>query len=124
MPEIPDRQIYFAIFCGLIIIGIVVELIRRRQLQEQYSVLWIVAALIFMTYNWWYPFALWFTGIIGVKDVVSIILFFGIFMCALFILQLCVKISEFSYKIKNLIQEVSILRYELEQYKAKESNSN
>lgn len=67
-----------------------------------------------MTYGWWVaPLAAvanWF----HINDVVPMVLFFGVFLCALLLLQLSVKVSEFSVKIKNLVQEVSILKHELE----------
>ena len=76
--------------------------------------LWVVLALAFMTYGWWVrPLATvanWF----HITDVVPMVLFFGVFLCALLILQLSVKVSEFSIKIKNLVQEVSMLKHEVE----------
>ena len=112
--DVPAHHVFFALICGLLLAGSVIELIRRSWLQERYAVLWLVLALIFMTYGWWLaPVAVvasWFR----IGDVVPVVLFLGVFMCALLILQLCVKISEFSVKIKNLVQEVSMLRHELE----------
>ena len=112
--DVPVHHVVFSLLCGLSILGFVVELIRRSRLQERYAILWVVLALAFMTYGWWLaPMAAvanWFR----IEDVVSIVLFFGVFLCALLILQLSVKVSEFSVKIKNLVQEVSMLRHELE----------
>ena len=112
--EAPIHHVFFALICGLLLAGSVLELIRRSWLQERYAVLWLVLALIFMTYGWWLApvaaVANWFQ----IDNIVPVVLFLGVFMCALLILQLCVKISEFSVKIKNLVQEVSILRHELE----------
>ncbi len=112
--DVPVHHVVFSLLCGLSILGFVVELIRRSRLQERYAILWVVLALAFMTYGWWLaPMAAvanWFR----IEDVVPMVLFFGVFLCALLILQLSVKVSEFSIKIKNLVQEVSILRHELE----------
>ena len=112
--EAPVYHVFFALICGLLLAGTVIELIRRSWLQERYAVLWLALSLIFMTYGWWLApvaaVASWFQ----IDNIVPVVLFLGVFMCALLILQLCVKISEFSVKIKNLVQEVSILRHELE----------
>lgn len=112
--DIPVQHVYFSLLCGALLLGTVVELIRRHWLQERYAVLWIVLALAFMTYGWWIAPAASFARWLRVEDVVPVVLFLGVFMCALLILQLCVKITEFSNKIKNLVQEVSILRHELD----------
>lgn len=112
--DVPARHIFFSILCGLSILVFVVELVRRSKLQERHAFLWVVVALAFMTYGWWVaPLAAvanWF----HINDVVPMVLFFGVFLCALLILQLSVKVSEFSVKIKNLVQELSMLKHELE----------
>ncbi len=112
--NVPVQHVYFALVSGLLILGLVIELIRRALLQERYAALWVVVALVFMTYGWWFDAAAAFASWLHVAEVVPIILFFGICLCALLILQLSVKISEFSTKIKNLIQEVSLLKHEMQ----------
>lgn len=112
--DVPTRHVVFSLLCGALILGLVVELVRRSKLQERHAILWMVVALAFMTYGWWIaPLAAvanWF----HIHDVVPMVLFFGVFLCALLLLQLSMKVSEFSIKIKNLVQEVSMLKHELE----------
>lgn len=110
---IPVTHALFSLFFGVAILAFVIELIRRNHLQERYAVLWIVLALVFMTYRWWAVPVAVLAKWAGIGDFVPVVLFLGIFMCALLLLQLSVKISEFSSKIKNLVQEVSILKHEL-----------
>ncbi len=110
----PVHHVYFALVSGLLLLGLVIELIRKSRLQERYAALWIVVALVFMTYGWWLGAAAAVASWLHIADAVPVILFFGICLCALLILQLSVKISEFSIKIKNLIQEVSLLKHELQ----------
>ena len=110
---IPVAHAIFSFLFGFAILAFVLELIRRNHLQERYAVLWIVLTLVFMTYQWWLAPVAVFAKWADIGDVVTVVLFLGIFMCALLILQLSVKISEFSDKIKNLVQEVSILKHEL-----------
>ncbi len=112
--NIPVEHVYFSLACGLLLLGLVLELIRRSRLQERYAALWILVALAFMTYGWWHGAAAAAAGWLRISDVVPVVLFFGVFLCALLILQLSVKVSEFSSKIKNLVQEVSLLKHELQ----------
>ena len=114
---IPAAHFYFSFFFGLAILLLVVELIRRNRLQERYAALWMLLAVAFMTYRWWVAPVAAFAAWAKITDVVTVVLFLGIFMCVLLILQLSLKISEFSNKIKNLIQEVSMLKRELGQRK-------
>ena len=122
--NVPVHHVYFSLICGLLILGFVIELIRRARLQERYAALWIVVALVFMTYGWWLAPMVALANWLHIGDVVPVILFFGIFLCALLILQLSVKVSEFSNKIKNLVQEVSILKHELEQHKSESAKTS
>lgn len=112
--NIPAPHLYFSGICGLLMLGFVLVLIRNHRLQERYASLWILLALVFMTYGWWIRPVKAVSDIFRITDVVPVVLFFGIFMCALLILQLSITISEFSTKIKNLVQEVSLLKHEME----------
>ena len=112
---IPLAHTLFSVFFGVAILAVVVELIRRNRLQERYAALWIVLAIAFMTYRWWLAPAAMLAQWGEVGDVVTVVLFLGIFMCALLILQLAVKVSDFSTQIKNLTQEVAMLKHELAQ---------
>ena len=108
MPPFPPvHHIVFSVACGLSLLGVVVELIRRSWLQERHAALWIVLAVVFATYGLWsgplVAVARWFR----IGDVVTIVLFFGILLCTLLILQLSVVASQSSIRIKNLVQEVS-----------------
>lgn len=112
---IPLAHTLFSVFFGVAILAVVVELIRRNRLQERYAALWIVLAIAFMTYRWWLAPAAMLAQWGEIGDVVTVVLFLGIFMCALLILQLAVKVSDFSTQIKNLTQEVAMLKHELAQ---------
>lgn len=107
-------HIYFSVICGVFLLGILLVLIRNQRLQERYAALWIMLALTFITYGWWIRLIRAVSDRFQIADVVSVVLFLGIFMCALLILQLSMKISEFSTAIKNLVQEVSLLKYEMD----------
>lgn len=112
--NIPSPHLYFSGICGLLMLGFVLVLIRNHRLQERYASLWILLALVFMTYGWWIRPVKAVSDIFQIADVVPVVLFLGILMCALLILQLSITISEFSTKIKNLVQEVSLLKHEME----------
>lgn len=112
--NVPAPHIYFSVICGVFLLGILLVLIRNQRMQERYATLWIMLALTFITYGWWIRLIRAVSDRFQIADVVSVVLFLGIFMCALLILQLSMKISEFSTAIKNLVQEVSLLKYEMD----------
>lgn len=112
--EIPPAHTLISFLAGFALLVAVVELIRRNRLQERYAALWILMALVSMTYRLWLGPVQVFADRAEIGDPVTVVLFLGILMCALLILQLSVKVSEFSGRIQNLVQEVALLKHERE----------
>jgi hypothetical protein len=111
---IPQNQKVFIILTGFFLLFIVVELVRRRKMLEQYSAIWIFISLCAVSFIWLYPFILRLTEFIGAGSTTSTILFGGFFALLLLNLQLSVKISEFSHHIKDLIQGLTLLTDKVE----------
>ena len=107
--EIPANQKVFIIITGFILLCIVIELVRRRKMLEQYSALWILIGVCAVTFLWLYPLVEWITALIGAGWTTSTILFGATLALLLLNLQLCVKISEFQYNIKDIVQELAML---------------
>ena len=121
--HIPSPHFLFSAFFGLVLLAFVVELIRRSRLQERYAVLWIVLALGCMTYGWWIAPVEALSQRLQIGEPIHIVLFLGIFVCLSLILQLSLKISEFSNRIKNLLQETAMLKHELGRRKSAPSEA-
>ena len=107
--EIPANQKVFIILTGIVLLGIVIELVRRRKMLEQYSALWILIGVLSVTFVWLYPLVEWITAMIGAGWTTSTILFGATLALLLLNLQICVKISEFQYNIKDIVQELAML---------------
>lgn len=118
---LPVRQQVFIILVGVFILLVVIELIRKRKLLEQYAAIWLVLGLLAVSCVWLYPWIFWLTHIIGAGFTTSTILFFAVFVAFMLIMQLCIKISEQSHQIKDLAQEVTLLKYELEETRSGKS---
>ncbi len=116
--DIPYRQQIFIIISGFILLSIVIELVRRRKILEQYSAVWIAIGIFAISFLWIYPWIQWFTELIGAGLTTSTVLFMGIFFLLLMNLQFSVKITEFSFKLKDAIQEITLLNHELENLRA------
>ncbi|HOJ60956.1 MAG TPA: DUF2304 domain-containing protein [bacterium] len=107
--EIPANQKVFIIITGLVLLCIVIELVRRRKMLEQYSALWILIGVLSVIFVWLYPLVEWITALIGAGWTTSTILFGATLALLLLNLQICVKISEFQYNIKDIVQELAML---------------
>lgn len=113
--EIPLRQQYFIIISGFFLLTIIIELVRRRKILEQYSAIWIAIGILSLSFVWLYPFLGWFTRLIGAGYTTSAVLFLSTFFLLLMNLQFSVKITDFSFKMKDAIQEIALLTDEVTQ---------
>ncbi|MEV4755038.1 DUF2304 domain-containing protein [Micromonospora sp. NPDC049559] len=103
---------------GLILLVVVVELMRRRQLREKYAALWIVVALLGL------PLALFprlpdaVAGMLGVVNGVSLVLFGGVVFLVLVSIHLSWELSRLEEETRVLAEEVALLRAETAQQRS------
>lgn len=104
------RQRLFAIILALGLILLIVDLVRRRRLREEYSWLWILTGGVILALSIWYRALEAIARFIGVINPVSGLFFFGILFLFLIGLQFSVRISALTGQVKKLTQELAILR--------------
>ena len=103
------RQQILAGLCGLALLIVIIELVRRRKLKEEYSWLWIAAGVGILVIGLNYRLLEWVTGLIGAGWTSSTLFFFGIFFVLALCLQFSVRISALETRLKNLAQELALL---------------
>jgi hypothetical protein len=105
---VPIRQKIVALFVSLAILVIIVELVRRRRLREEYSVLWILTGIVIVVLALWYRLLERITQFIGAGFPTSTLFFFALVFLILVSLQFSVKISDLSNQVKNLAQRIAL----------------
>lgn len=103
------RQKILAAVFGITLLVIVIELVRRRKLKEEYSWLWIAAGIVMPVIGLNYPLLLAITRFVGAGWTSSTLFFFGLFFLIALCLQFSVKISRLETQVKNLAQQLAIL---------------
>ena len=104
------RQKIIAAVFGLVLLAVIVELVRRRKLKEEYSWLWIIAGIAIVVIGLNYGLLQWLTRLIGAGWTTATIFFFGIFFILALTLQFSVKISRLENQVKNLAQQSALLQ--------------
>ncbi len=101
-------------FCsiGLIILIIILNLVRKRKLRENYSILWIFIAFTLLIMVYLYPWVLAFSTFFKATPT-SMIMFFGMIALLLLVLQLSLMNSSQATQIKNLAQKISLLEQKI-----------
>lgn len=118
---LPPRQRIVAIVLALTILVTILELVRRRRLREEYSVVWVVTAVALLILAFNYRILVWMTGLIGAAVPNSTLFFGGLLFLMLLCLQFSVRLSRLTYRLRKLTRQVSLLQEELrEERRARE----
>ena len=93
----------------------VLELVRRRKLKEEYSMLWRAVSLGTAVLAAWGGLLLGITRLVGAASANSVIFFFGLLFLMAVVLHLTVRVSGLTERNKDLAQELALPRQKLEE---------
>lgn len=93
---------------------VVLDLVRRRRLAEEYSLLWVGASLVVAVLGFSTPLLRAITHALGILYEASTVFFFGLAFATLMLLYLSVKLSRLTQESLELVRELAFLRQELE----------
>ncbi len=117
----PITQKVVTIFIAVSIFIVILELVRRRKLMEEYSWLWLLTGIGLITLTLWYGLLVKVTRLIGAAVPTSTLFLFALIFLMFVCLQFSVKISKLTNQVKNLTQELTILRPEIEEARKRRS---
>ncbi|MBI5750177.1 MAG: DUF2304 domain-containing protein [Nitrospinae bacterium] len=106
----PLRQQIFAILISIVIFIVIIELVRKRKLREEFSLIWLLTGFLLFILAIWYDLLLAITSLIGASLATSTLFFFGLVFLILINLYYSIKLSAIANQMKNLSQEVGILK--------------
>ncbi len=110
----PSSARVLALTCSLLLVSAVLWLVYRRELREEYTPIWMGVALalvlVSVRLDWLYAL----TRAIGAWTPSSLIFFLGEIFLVVICLNYAVRLSRTGVEIKNLAQEVALLRARLE----------
>ncbi len=116
----PLRQQIFAILISIIIFIVIIELVRKRKLREEFSLIWLLTGFLLFILAIWYDLLLAITSLIGASLATSTLFFFGLVFLILINLYYSIKLSAIANQMKNLVQEVGILKSEVKSQKTED----
>ncbi|WP_433076472.1 DUF2304 domain-containing protein [Dactylosporangium sp. CA-052675] len=98
---------------ALAVLAFMVELLRRRQLQEKYAILWLVVSVVMLPLAF-FPFITDRTAkLLGIASGVSLVLFLGIVFLLLVTVHLSWEVSRLEEETRTLAEDLALLRSEL-----------
>ena len=99
---------------GLVVLLVIIELLRRRQLREKYAILWLAVSVLII------PLALFprlldnVASALGVASGVSLVLFLGIVFLLLVCVHLSWEVSRLEEETRTIAEELALLRTEVQ----------
>jgi hypothetical protein len=96
----------------------VLDLVRRRKLSEEYSVLWVLSTVVVAALGFSTPLLVWVSRELGIVQENSTVFAFGLAFSLAMLLHLSVRLSRLGQESQALARELALLRQELEESRA------
>jgi hypothetical protein len=98
-----------AIAGSLALLLFIIELVRRRRLKEEYSVLWVTTAVVLLLLAIWGGLLRSLTHGIGAISQASTLYFFGLIFVVFLLLHFSLRVSQLERRVITLLQEIALL---------------
>ena len=116
------RSQVIVIVSALVLLGWVLNLVRKRRMREEYSWLWLAAAVFYLVMALEPEWITLLSNFLGIKNTITTLIFVGLFFIVLMLIHYSVKLSLLTTQMKDVAQQVAIL--DGEQYKLTTSLEN
>lgn len=111
----PIAQKIFALAVCCLIFFLTIEMVRKRKLREEYSVLWLATSLVMFVLVLRYDWLVALTHLIGAALPTTTLFVGSIVFLILIAVQFSIKLSKLSDQMKNLAQENALLKTKLDE---------
>ena len=112
--EFLSRTQVIVAFAALGLAFYVLDLVRRRRLSEEYSLLWVVASVSIAVLGFTTPLLRFITRVLGMLFESSTVFALGLAFATVMLLYLSIKMSRLSHENQLLARELALLRDQLE----------
>ncbi len=102
-----------ATIAAMVLLLVILEFVRRRQLLERYALLWLVTGVALVLLGAWKGLLSALSDAVGIAAPTNALFAAGLFFLLLLVLDLSVAVSRLSDQSKVLAQRVAILEQRL-----------
>lgn len=102
----------FAIAASVLTFALIVELIRRRKLREEYALLWIATSAGMTLLSASYDAIEWITHVIGAVTVTTTLFMFALLFLLMISIHFTTVLSRLTVQVRRLTQELALLEAE------------
>jgi len=112
---IPIEQRITAVIFSLVLLTVIVQLIRKHRLREEYSLVWLAASLGILFFSIFGGFAKLLATLFAVSYAPTLFLVFGLLFALVVLLSQSVALSTQSNRVRDLAQHIALLEWQLRQ---------
>ena len=110
------RRVEIVMILGAVgLLLIVLELVRRRRLKEEYSLLWLLTAVVLLALSLWRSSLDWIAKLMGISYPPTALFVVGFGFVLLLLLYFSTIISKLSSESNSLTQRLAILDWRVRQ---------
>lgn len=109
------------IVAGVLICGVIFELVRRKHLMERYALLWLLAGLMVLVLAIWRGLLTTFSHAVGIYYPPAALFAVAFLFVLLMLLHFSITVSRLSDQNKILAQRLALLQQQLEREQAEQS---
>ena len=109
---------------SIFLLGLVIELIRRKKLKEKYALGWLFSACILLVFSLWRNLIDIIAKMAGIFYAPAVLLPVVILLGTMLFLYFSVVITKLTEDNKRLFQELGLLRQKIEIFLEKEQGKN
>ncbi len=109
-----------AIIASVLFLLLILFLIHRKRIKEEYSLLWIFFAIIFIIFSVWRDGLDYLANLMGVSYPPAALFLILLIAVFLILIEFSIIISKLSDKNKTLIQEIGMIKQELKKLQEEE----
>ncbi len=108
------RARFFAVLLGIAVLLLVLNLVRTRKLKEEFALLWLLTAVVLVLTPLFIDYLDMIAYALGIEYPPALIFVLAIISLLLILFQFSLRISRFSEQIKVMVQELALLRAQVE----------
>ena len=104
------RITIFSISASAVLLLYILEMVRRRKLREEYSILWLAGGGIMLIFSVKQDWLEWASRAVGIYYPPSFLFFIGLLFILLILIHFSIAISKLYQMNKKMAQEMALLK--------------
>ena len=109
-----DRSVVVTVGAALVALLVVLELVRRRRLSEEYSLLWLGTAIAMLALGLWRDLLHSLAALVNIADPTNLLFLLAALFLLFIQLYFSTVISKLTRENKELAQQLGLLRHKVE----------